>query len=221
MKVLLYITGHRQLIEYYFFCEFLNRTNTMKTFDVFIHCNNKNISSDLLKLYQMFPNKNKHLYVTSENAGYRMGGVEAVSAGWEMGIFDRYDYVIHLHPDVFITDEKPIINVLEEHLNKDVNFLVTTVHPPPCTFAAFDFFIFRTKNIPQNIFLEEMRTYEHPPELYLRNMLDKYNVKYKYIKRFENNKSDPRRIDDNLKLYHEHDMRKVQNLLQKLNVKNE
>jgi hypothetical protein len=52
-------------------------------------------------------------------------------------------------------------------------------------------------------------------------MLDKYNIKYKYIKRFENNKSDPRRIDDNLKLYHEHDMRKVQNLLQKLNVKNE
>jgi hypothetical protein len=181
----------------------------MKTFDIFIHCNNEKISPDLLKLYQMFPNKNKHVYVTSENAGYRMGGVEAVSAGWEMGIYKKYDFVIHLHPDVFITDEIPILQILKDYYNTDVDFLVTTVFPAPCTYVAFDFFIFRTKNIHNNIFLEEMKTYEKPPEQYLHDMLDKYNIKYEYIKRFENDNSNPRRIDENLKLYHEHDLRKV------------
>lgn len=215
MKVLLYITGHRQLAEYYYFSEFLKRTETMKTFDVFIHCNNDKISPDLLKLYQMFPNKNKHVYVTSENAGYRMGGVEAVSTGWDMGIFNKYDFVIHLHPDVFITDERPILKILNEYHSTDVDFLVTTVFPAPCTYVAFDFFIFRTKNSNTNIFVEEMKTYEKPPEQYLHDMLDKYKVKYQYIKRFENDNANPRRIDENLKLYHEHDMRKVHAMFQK------
>jgi len=45
-------------------------------------------------------------------------------------------------------------------------------------------------------------------------MIKENNIKYIFIKRFDNDLWAPRRIDDNLKLYHEHDMNNVINLLQ-------
>ena len=69
-----------------------------------------------------------------------------MSEGFDMGIFNDYDYVIHLHPDV------------------------------------------------------------------------KNDIKYTFIKRFDNDNYEPRRIDDNLKLYHEHDMKNIIQLLKDRNI---
>lgn len=90
--------------------------------DIYIYCNNPNISRDIINYYKNFDQKNKYLFITSLNGGYRIGGVEAVSNGIEMGIFKEYDYIIHIHPDVFITNDTNLLNVLSENIHNDIVF---------------------------------------------------------------------------------------------------
>ncbi len=126
MKVLLFITGYRHLKEYDYFNSFLRRLNTLSNVcDVFIYCNDPNISEEIVTYYRNFSQTNKQLFITSVNAGFTMGAVEAVSRGIEMGIFDGYDYVIKLHPDVFLTDESRILAVLTERQADDCMFLMS------------------------------------------------------------------------------------------------
>ena len=49
-------------------------------------------------------------------------------------------------------------------------------------------------------------------------MILKNDIKYTFIKRFDNDNYEPRRIDDNLKLYHEHDMKNIIQLLKDRNI---
>lgn len=213
MKILLFITGFDQVIQYDYFRRFLEPLNLNHMCDLYIYCNNPNIPSDIFKYYQNFKQKNKYLYITPQNGGYRIGGVEAISNGIEMGIFSNYDYVIHLHPDVFITDDKYLIDVLISNLDNENVFLITKSIPNN-TYFSFDFFIFKPKLLKKNIFIEDLYKFQGNPENYLHDMIEKNNIKYSYIKRFNNDNWSPRRIDDNLKLYHEHDMSKVIEILQ-------
>ena len=135
-----------------------------------------------------------------------------------MGIFNDYDYVIHLHPDVFITDEVYLTEVLLENLDNDIGFLINKSFPHDPHFFSFDFFIFKPKLLPKNMFKEDLYTFECCPEHYLRNMILKNDIKYTFIKRFDNDNYEPRRIDDNLKLYHEHDMKNIIQLLKDRNI---
>lgn len=213
MKILLFITGFTQLEEYNYFSMFLKQLNLNYMCDVFIYCNNPEIQSDIIKYYQNFDQNNKYLFITSLNGGYRIGGAEAVSKGIEMGIFNDYDYVIHLHPDVFITDDHYLTEVLLENLENDIVFFITKSKPNDTSFFSFDFFIFKPKLLTTNIFIDELYTFTDLPECYLRNMIIKHDIKYKFIKRFDNDNWNPRRIDDNLKLYHEHDLKNVVTVL--------
>ena len=213
MKILLFITGYRQLDEYNYFCTFLKQLKLNSICDVYIYCNNSEIHNDIITYYQKFNQKNKFLLITSLNSGYRVGGVEAVSQGIQMGIFNDYDYVIHLHPDVFITDDEYLRDILVNNLYNDTVFFITKSLPSNSSFFSFDFFIFKPKLLTTNIFLEELYKFEGDPEHYFYQMIIKYNIKYIFIKRFNNDTWSPRRIDDNLKLYHEHDLNKVIKIL--------
>ena len=218
MKVLLFITGHRQLEEYNYFSRFLKRLKINAICDIFIHCNNPNIHNSIVNYYQNFNQQNKKLFITSINAGYRVGPVEAISEGIELGIFKDYDYVIHLHPDVFMIDDNYLTEVLLENLNNDVVFLVNKSVPHDPKFLSFDFFIFKPKLLTKNIFIDELYTFKQSPEQYLHDMIIKNNINYIYVKRFNNDNWEPRRIDENLRLYHEHDLNKVQGLLNYLKI---
>jgi hypothetical protein len=209
MKILLFITGHKQLDEYHYFRIFLERLNLNRLCDIFIYCNNPEISSEIVDHYKNFNNKNKNLFVTSLNSGYRLGGIEALSKCLQMGVFHGYDYVIHLHPDVFLTSDKFLLETLNQNLNNDSVFLVTRYFPEDYRHFSTDFFIFKPKLLTINIFIAELSSYTDFAEHYLYDMIKKYNVKYKIIKRFDNDCWNPRRIDDHLKLYHEHDLEKV------------
>lgn len=215
MKILLFITGNRQLEEYNIFNLFLKKLNLNSICDIYIYCNNPKIQNTIINYYQNFDQKNKKLLITSLNAGYRRGGVEAVSEGIEMGIFKEYDYVIHLHPDVFITNDLYLREVLLNNINNDTVFFITKSLPNDPNFFSFDFFIFKPKLLTKNIFIEELYTFIDSPEHYLHDMIIKNNIKYIFIKRFDNNTWHPRRIDDNLMLYHEHELNKVKHLLNK------
>jgi hypothetical protein len=218
MKILLFITGHRQLEEYNYFSRFLKRLKLNALCDIFIHCNNPDIHNSIVNYYQNFNQQNKKLFITSINAGYRAGPVEAISEGIELGIFKDYDYVIHLHPDVFIIDDNYLTEVLLENLNNDVVFLVNKSVPHNPKYFSFDFFIFKPKLLTKNIFIDELYTFKQAPEQYLHDMIIKNNINYIYVKRFNNDNWEPRRIDENLRLYHEHDLNKVQSLLNYLKI---
>jgi len=213
MKILIYITGYRHLIEYKYFNNFLRELRIKYLCDIFIYCNNAEINNEIMEYYRMFEQKNKQIFITTLNGGYRIGGVEAISEGIDMGIFKGYDYVIHLHPDVFITDDLYLIDILLENKDNDTVFLITKSKPDDDRFFSFDFFIFKPKKLENNIFKDELYTFMSCPEHYLHDMIMKNEIKYKFIKRFNNNNWYPRRIDENLKLYHEHDMNNVVNLL--------
>lgn len=75
------------------------------------------------------------------------------------------------------------------------------------------FFIFKPKLLTKNIFIEELYTFTGSPEHYLHDMIIKNSINYTIIKRFDNDNYNPRRIDDNLMLYHEHDLNNVIELL--------
>jgi hypothetical protein len=68
-----------------------------------------------------------------------------VSCGIEIRIFTGYDYVVHLHPGVFITDDTNTLAVLRENLDTDVVFFVTRSVPDDERFFTFDFFIFKPR----------------------------------------------------------------------------
>ena len=218
MKILLFITGHKQLEEYNYFSRFLKRLKLNAICDIFIHCNNPDIHNSIVNYYQNFNQQNKKLFITSINAGYRVGGVQAISEGIELGIFKDYDYVIHLHPDVFIIDDNYLTEVLLENLNNNVVFLVNKSVPHNPKFLSFDFFIFKPKLLTKNIFIDELYTFKQAPEQYLHDMIIKNNINYIYVKRYNNDNWEPRRIDENLRLYHEHDLNKVQSLLNYLKI---
>lgn len=213
MKILLYITSYRQIEEYNYFNIFLQQLKLNSICDIFIYCNNPSIHQNIIKYYQNFNQNNKRLLITSLNSGYRIGGVEAVSKGFEMGIFNEYDYVIHLHPDVFITDDVYLTDVLLQNINNDIAFFITKSIPNDDNFFSFDFFIFKPKLLTKNIFIEDLYNFNSSPECYLGDMIIKNNIKYTFIKRFDNDTWYPRRIDDNLKLYHEHDLNNVIQIL--------
>ena len=213
MKILLFITGHRQLDEYYYFNIFLKQLKLNSICDIYIYCNNPEIQNTIINYYQNFNQENKRLLITSLNSGYRCGGVEAVSQGIEMGIFNEYDYVIHLHPDVFITDDLYLTEILLNNINNNIVFFITKSLHNDSNFFSFDFFIFKPKLLTKNIFIEELYTFTGSPEHYLHDMIIKNSINYTIIKRFDNDNYNPRRIDDNLMLYHEHDLNNVIELL--------
>jgi len=134
MKLLLFITGHRHLDEYNYFSIFLKQLELNSMCDIFIYCNNSEIQNDVINYYQNFSQKNKKLLITTLNSGYRIGGVEAVSQGIEMGIFNEYDYVIHLHPDVFITDDLYLKEIFSKNIDNDIVFFITKSLPNNETF---------------------------------------------------------------------------------------
>lgn len=217
-KILLFITGYRHLEEYHYFHLFLKNLKLNDLCDIFIYCNNPDISPDIIKYFQQYTQKNKNLYITHLNAGHRIGGVEALSQGFEMGLFKDYDYVIHLHPDVFITEDTYLLNIIMENKDNNTVFFINKSFMHEESMFSFDFFMFKPKLLETNIFKDELYTFQEYPEQYLRNMILKNNVKYTFIKRFDNDSWYPRRIDDHLKLYHEHDMEKVRHVLQERNL---
>ena len=217
MKILLFVTGFRHLEEYGYFNRFLRRLNSLSSMcDLFIYCNNPQISGEIVSCYRAFDQTNKHLHLTTLNVGFRMGGVEAVSRGMAMGAFEGYDYVVHLHPDVFIVDEAPMLAIMTQNLANDCVFFVNRGDPDDSRFFCFDFFIFKPRLLTRNVFLDGLYTYEGIPEHWLSDLLSNNAIAYQVVKRFAGNQWQPRRVDEHLGLYHEHDLGLVDDLINRL-----
>jgi hypothetical protein len=215
-RVLLFITSFRQLKEFEYYSFFFNRFTTLnKICDLYIHCNNKDISEDLVKYYKKFNVDNKHLFITSKNTGFNLGQLEALSDSYDKGIFRGCDYVINISADVFIIEEQPIVNLLKKNMKTDTAYFISQDLPDDKAFLTVDFMIFKPNLLAINIFKEALYEWKDWPEHYMYYILTKYNIKYELIKRFDNNTWHPRRID-NYKVWHEHDLSLVEAYIQNL-----
>jgi glycosyltransferase involved in cell wall biosynthesis len=204
-RVLLYLSSHRQVKEYDYFSHFFNKLDKLRQMcDLYIHCNNKDVSEDLVKYYKQFDVKNKQLHVTSKNCGYNMGHIEMLSDDYDAGVFAGYDYVINCQADVFIIEEEPLLDVLNRKSGDSVFFITKSI-PDDERFFSTDFLIFRPKLLTMNIFKDQLYKWGDWPEHYLYYILQKYNIKYEFLKRFDNDNWQPMRLDL-LKLWHEHDL---------------
>ena len=147
MKILIRLTGFRQNEEYKLFglC-FDKYCKQLKQYcEVFIHSNN--ILNNILDSVQ-YIETHKRIYITDKNAGFVNGGLEAVSDVVDMlKLFSndcQYNYIIHMHPDVFICNEQPILSLLEKEVNSDNVFYCNLSLVNPCLYS-FDCFIFKPK----------------------------------------------------------------------------
>jgi hypothetical protein len=214
MKILIILSGHRQNDEYKLsgLC-FQQCPNLVKQSDLYI--NNNLISNDISKnteYLNIF--KTVKINNTSENAGYRTGPIEAISniIDSEKLLISDYDYVIHLHPDVFITRETELLFILENELDSE-NIFIINKSLPDNRFFSFDFFIFKPQKLKENVF-NQWKNSNVITEYYLYNCIVSNNLPYKMIKRFDNDNWSPRRIDL-LGFWHEHDLELVKKYLLK------
>jgi hypothetical protein len=208
MKILFFITGFRQLKEYEYQAIFLKKCSLINVLaDVYIHCNNPEISERIVTAYQSLPIKNKRLLITTKNEGFKMGLVEALADSFHL--FAEYDYVIHCHPDVFLVNEQPFVEMLMNNLSTPDSFLVSYSFPNDPTFFSTDLFIFKPKLLKINIFLDELYTWKDIPEHWLSHILKKNEIPYKIVQRFSDNYWHPRRIDM-LGFWHEHELERIE-----------
>ena len=208
MKVLILLTGHRHNQEFKLCGLCLDKCKKLKQYcDVFIH-NNK-IDNDIV-LNVQYIKTNKRIYNTDQNDGFLNGGLEAVSDCIEMLNLKsedcKYDWVLHMHPDVFIINEGPILKLLTQELNTDNVFYVNYSLNNKVLYS-FDFFLWKPKLLNINI-LKDWRESVISPEYYLYQQINKHKIKHILVERYSNNWYMPRRLD-HLGLYHEHDLGKV------------
>jgi len=229
MNNLLFITGHRHIEEVRLCAEFLNNTQQLKEFDLLLHINSLNSDTGSLKeKFKLIPNKNKHLILTDRNCEH-YGLLQALSDFYYF--FQKYDNVVHAHIDVFMVNENNFTDVINSFPDK--TFLVNHSFITIRDWMSTDLFIFRPKLLKKNIFKDWVNhagvplgghkvgpcclqfdcTHVGPcPEQYLYWQIIKNNIPHEYIKRFDTDHWDPRRICM-WGCYHEHDLNKVVDLL--------
>jgi glycosyltransferase involved in cell wall biosynthesis len=213
MNILLFLSGHRQNEEYKLSALFFERCpNFVKMCDLYI--NNNCLDNDISKnveYLKMF--KNVKINNNNKNAGYVNGAIQSVSnlIEDEKLLHSNYDYVIHIHPDIFMTNENTLLELLHNELNNEETFIVNKYLVNNSSFFSFDFFIFKPKKLQENIF-NQWTTYNGFAEHYIYNAITSNNISYKLIKRFDDDNWFPRRIDL-LGLWHEHDLEKVKKYL--------
>jgi len=229
MKNLLFITGHRHVEQVQLYAEFLKRTSLVKDFDLVLHMNN--LDSDIQSIrdnFKLMPNSNKHLILTDRNCEH-YGCIQALSDFYDY--FKGYDNVVHAHIDVFVANEHDLIDKITSHTDKA--FLVNHSFKGIDDWMSTDLFIFRPKLIDINIFKDwtkhagvplggikigsccetfECRHVGPCPEQFLHWQVKKNNLSYEYIKRFDTDHWDPRRVCM-WGCYHEHDLDKAKQLL--------
>jgi len=106
-----------------------------------------------------FQGAGKQLYMTSKNVGYKMGAVQAMDTVLHMGVLQKYKWVVHLHPDIFIIFPQR----LAESLSLSSKSVVAGEWGPCLT---FNFFAFKPRNIDIEAF-SKWAVYKSVPECYL------------------------------------------------------
>jgi len=157
------------------------------------------------KCILQFEGAGKQLYMTSKNAGYKMGAVQAMDAVLHLGVIQKYKWVVHLHPDIFIIFPHP----LAESLASSSKSVVAGSWGPCLT---FNFFAFKPRDIDVDAFSGWM-DYKRVPECYLSfvafNKTGIDRVPHLSIKHDTNSSW------DEYGMWHQHDLRWIDRFLER------
>ncbi len=221
MKLAILYTSHRQWEELDFAPAFYERTTRLRgQFDLLFHCNNPAINeTELRAKLEKIPAKSLFVRVApSKNlGGYVYGQFEAMSDTWDHVDLTQWDWIIHLHPDLFIADENKLLAAIEAADKAGAQVLVSHVFglwqpafasdcfafkPVPAMRAAFDGY--------RPLLATPTRV---PTETLLFIEIHRAGVKYFISDRFLHGHY--HREIDRWGIWHEHDLRRVAAYLRK------
>ena len=208
MKNLLFFTCHNQYKCFEAWSKLFNKNSFLKTFDIMIF---NDTGEDEAKLIANasggFHNKTTTLS-TNIVGGYILGLFKDLSQCYDH--FSQYNYVFHIHPDVYVLDDVKLKVICEKNKNNDSVFFVSLYTRDKDVYNT-DFFIFKPKLLPKNIFEEAEEELNKLPdnlkcaERTLFNLIKKYNLKVSCLSRYPNDLIDGRnRQIDQLNLLHTH-----------------
>jgi hypothetical protein len=155
MKIAILYTSHRQLEELDLTPEFFRRDKRLSTeIDVIFHCNNATIPGEVLreKLGRIPCKSMTLLHHPCNEGGYAYGQFEAICDAWGTLVSGGWDWVIHLHPDIFITDSGPMFRAIEEATGKGAAMIVSSVFGPTTPNYGTTFFAIRPDRVPKQVF---------------------------------------------------------------------
>lgn len=224
MKILFFFVGHRQLEEYKLQSFFFKQFKMIKDFDVIIYSNASHELETLQEYCKDIPNIIEFL-PKQRNTGYVRGLFTALEDNFDK--FQRYDMVIHLHPDIFITDDSQLYSHMKimDWLNFDLlaspslhtmNYDVEGLgYGDPLTnqncFHATDLFVFKPKSIDKGFF--DTSFWGEAEHIFTHN-ITKYNLKVLQLLRISKVLPDHVFTKDSCEFWHSHDLQSVREAYQ-------
>lgn len=224
MKTLIFYTSHRQTWEIAMSGLFLARMSSLRDIDVTIHCNCPKLFSSVRLLSCAFNYTSRSsLILSRKNAGYTYGHIEAIVDSFHY--FTNYDLIVHLHPDVFIVDERSFRNLLDGFLCDPARHLfyvsyMRNFHSPDNTRYCTDFFAFRPDPKVADAlarYSEDVGRNLNHPELFLARVIQEGSLPCRIFKRTQWMGEGPRCIEET-GLWHEHNWKRVTKFLLKKNI---
>merc|ERR1711862_44586 len=91
-------------------------------------------------------------YHISENQGWQRGAMLAVKEGSNLGLFDGYEWVFRLNPDVIIQNDKWFLDTMKNDANASlfyVECLFEGIKPPQVRAMHTDFFALKPGALPK------------------------------------------------------------------------
>ena len=182
MKILWHYNSHRHIEEYYLSSCFFNRSDFLKKHsDVLVCCNKQSIDLDELRSKCIYECESCEVVrSTNPSNGVHTGQLVALNETFHK--FEKYDFVIHSTPDVYVVDDKHLIALLQEELDTD-NHMIVDHHPyhPDCNYLySTDFFIFKPRKI-TNFFGDEFGPTENSIESHLYKKIHALNIPHRVI----------------------------------------
>mmetsp|Transcript_27758 Transcript_27758/g.90840 ORF Transcript_27758/g.90840 Transcript_27758/m.90840 type:complete len:348 (+) Transcript_27758:89-1132(+) len=243
-RVCLLFTSHRQVEELALAASFLRRCSALvRGADVVVHnnCAESILPSALLEAHlALFPNANRRLVRSRENAGYKWGPFQQVSAC--LPLVREYDFVVHLHPDVYLADDSSLCALIEGCGDDDpAALLVNELHlahvqdaaraaalagvaPGAVPAYSFDFFVLRPRLLARNVFdayldaalVASLGPAMQYPEMLLFRAIHEMRVPHRVFARHKPSASHAdARFPDLFGLWHSHDNALIRRFLRR------
>ncbi|MGA3067183.1 MAG: hypothetical protein ABSF29_10085 [Tepidisphaeraceae bacterium] len=213
MKIAIFYTSYRQFRELEWTPEFFRRNRRLSSeIDVIYHCNNAGISKgELQARLAKIPCKSMTLlHHPCNEGGYAYGQFEAICDAWETLHSGGWDWVIHLHPDIFITDGDRLLKTIEE-AGEEVSLITAPVFGLTEPAYGTTFFAFRPGRMPKEVFGCYVDFVGEPIVVPLENLffteVHRQKVAVKSVMQYRGGVHfyDP----DHVGLWHEHNLERV------------
>lgn len=216
MKIAVLYTSYRQFREFDLTPAFYARTQRLqREADLLFHCNNAEIDQAALRdKVEKIPVRSRLIRNAPQqnSGGYPYGQFEAIVDLWTHVDLSQWDWIIHLHPDIFIADEQPLLSAIESADRAGHDTLVTRIFGHRSPNFATDFFAFKPQPRFKAIFESYLPLLKTPIVVPLEALffieVHRAGANYAVAPRFASGHY--HRDVDALGLLHEHDLPRVQ-----------